>query len=85
MNPPFSYLNLVVNKIHNEGARAILIMPQWDDHSYFKDVQHMILRKCVYPEGSRVFERKGGATAGIRWPLWAVLVDGKEFSGWGGT
>ena len=78
MNPPFSLLPRVVDKIHKDGARVVLIMPLWEDREFFTKIQPMILRKCVYPEGSKVFEQKRKAMPGIRWPVWCVLVDGRE-------
>ena len=76
MNPPFSLLDSVVDKIKNDGAQAILIMPQWEDQRYFEEVQPMILKKCVYSKGAKVFEQKEGAMPGIRWPIWAAFVNG---------
>ena len=67
-----------MNKIRLDRAKAILIMPQWEDQLYFEEVQPMVVKVCVYPPGTLIFEQKYGSVAGIRWPLWAALVNGKE-------
>ena len=58
--PPFSLLDEVVEKIRNDGAKAVLIMPQWEGHRFFEEVQPMIFRKHIYPKGTRVFDHKEG-------------------------
>ena len=78
VNAPFSLLDNVVKNIRKDGAKAVLIMPQWEGHHFFEEVQPMIIRKHIYPKGTRVLEQKDGAMAGVRWPVWAALVDGNE-------
>ena len=80
INPPFSFLDQVVNKIRQDKAKAVLVMPEWEDHTFFESVQPLIVRRYLFPKGTRVFEQKSGAMPGIRWPLCIAFVDGNRDS-----
>ena len=76
-NPPFSRLQDVVDKIIKEEARGILILPHWSNQKYFQDIQKYIVKKFLYPVGTRFFERPDQAVNGIKWPVWAIFFDAK--------
>jgi hypothetical protein len=76
-NPPFTLLNNVVTKASTEGANIILIAPDWKDHQYYKDMWSNSRSHWYFPVGTHLFELDGTAVPGIRWPCWAVWLDGR--------
>ena len=69
-------LGKVVEKLKNEKARAILIIPHWTDKAWFGRVQPMVKEKHFYPKGTKIFEQLGGDVGEVQWHVWALLVDG---------
>ena len=78
VNPPFSRLNEVIPKLVDEQARGILIMPHWKNQMFFDEVWKIVQKKHYYPRGSRVFETVDGVVGGVKWPVWALYVDGTK-------
>ena len=54
-NPPFSRLQEVVQKIVDDRAQVILIMPHWTNYQWFEDVQPYVVRKYFYKKGTLFF------------------------------
>lgn len=77
INAPFKVLEQVVDKIADELAKAILICPHWPSRPFLKKASTMTVRKYLYPKGTRLFEQKDASVSGIRWPCWALLLDGR--------
>jgi hypothetical protein len=75
-NPPFSDLDRVVAKVRADQARVLLVAPDWDNWKFYKEMWAMCEDYCCYPEGSKVFEIDGREMPGVRWTVWAVLLDG---------
>ena len=75
-NPPFSRLQEVVQKIVDDRAKVILIMPHWTSNQWFHDIQPYVQRKYFYKKGTLFFEQRAGLVGGLPWPVWALLVDG---------
>ena len=80
-NPPFSQLGKVVSKIRADKARAVLIVPNWQGHQWFQEARDMTQKRVFYPEGSKVFEVEHGRVGGVKWGVWALLVDGTHTGG----
>lgn len=79
VNPPFSQLGAVVSKLIRDAGRAILIMPNWRSFGWFAQIQPYVVKKYLYPTGTRMFEDASGPMPGLKWPCWALLVDcGRE-------
>lgn len=75
-NPPFSMLQQVVEKIKRDGAKVLLVCPDWRSCSWWKSLQEHVVRRHYYPKGTAVFELDKKPVGGIRWGLWAYYVDG---------
>jgi hypothetical protein len=78
-NPPFSKLDQVVQKVKKDKCQMILVCPDWRNRWYFQAVRPHIVRQYYYAPGTHVFELPPVAVAGIRWGLWALLIDGELF------
>lgn len=76
LNPPFSVLGKVVEKVAADAAKVVLICPHWTDQQWFYDVQKMIVKRFFFKKGTFLFEVRDGAVNGIPWGVWALLLDG---------
>ena len=81
LNPPFTLLNAVVQKLQEDQAVAILVMPHWCNQEFYEAVKPFIVRKHFYKAGSMMFETESGSVGGTPWPVWALYVDCRE-DGW---
>ena len=75
LNPPFCKLEAVTDKLLAEQARAVVICPHWPRRKYFQELQKVGVRKYIYPIGTKFFERTTSTVSGIKFPVWAILVD----------
>ena len=75
MNTPFGRLKEVVQKILRDGARVVLVCPNWPRDVWGKKVQPFVVDEVWYPKGSKVFLRDGKLIRGTRWGVHAYLVD----------
>jgi hypothetical protein len=76
-NPPYSQLDRVVEKVIGERARAVLVVPGWREEAWWKRLQPYVKKSWHYAVKTEVFELAGKRVEGIRWPLWAYLVDAR--------
>ena len=79
INPPYSALDRTIDKVIRDGAEAVLVLPDWQSTSWWKDIQKYVLRHYFYPPGTKVFNLEGTEfDAGVRWGVWSyyVQVDG---------
>jgi hypothetical protein len=74
-NPPFSQLDKVVKKAKQEGARMILIAPDWRSEVYYTEMWPVVKRHYYYEKGTQFFELNGKAVGGLHWGVWAVYLD----------
>ena len=72
-NPPSSLWPQVAQKIARTPCRVVCIAPGW--HSEWLRLLLVLSVKKIYFEvGCRFFEVDNKVCKGIRWPLWALLV-----------
>lgn len=71
MNPPFSMMSRVTQKLIADQAYVVLICPNWDAQ-WLHDIMQFVLRRYCYKIGRKVFENTGALYS---WDVWALLVD----------
>ena len=77
MNPPYSALEKTIKKVIEDGAEAIMVLPDWRSTQWWKDIQKYVRRRYWYPPGVKVFELSDSDfNAGTRWGVWAYYVKG---------
>ena len=76
MNPPYSRLDDTMEKVIQDGAEAIMVLPDWRSTSWWEDIQPYVLRRYWYPPGKKIFELEGSSfDEGTRWGVWAYYVN----------
>lgn len=80
LNPPFSLMSRVIQKIKEDQATCVLVCPHWTTEPWFQDVMKMSKRSYFYKKGTQLFEVMDGIVPGIRWPVWVLLIDGSDLS-----
>jgi hypothetical protein len=57
MNPPYSMMDMVVEKLKRERPRhALIICPRWTNTKWYKDLIMMSDDRLVLPKGMLIFE-----------------------------
>lgn len=80
--PPFNLIARVIQHVIYCGARATLVVPQWEAQSWYPLLEAITVRKIVIPEGAAAFEK--GASGFVEpWQnpysiYVAALVDGRK-------
>ena len=73
-NPPFSKIDQVIEKAQKEGARIILILPDWPSQQWFGEVWKHAQRYHYYPETTPLFELDSlPMPPTLKWGVWAIL------------
>ena len=63
----------------SDGAKAILIAPDWRTDPFFKPMWEIVQRCYYYKPGIKFFELDDREVPPLRkWGVWAVLVKGTE-------
>jgi hypothetical protein len=75
MNPPYSKLAEIIDKIDRERARCVLVVPAWTTEPWWTKLQQMIYKKYWYRVGTSIFELNGREVEGVKWPVVACVVD----------
>ena len=75
MNPPFSLLSKVVQRIKSDHAHGIIIVPDWGYTKWYKELLPFWKRDVLFEKGCKVFELGGKICNGTRWPTRAILFD----------
>ena len=78
MNPPFSRIGEVVQKIAEDGAHAVLVVPDWPRRTWHKKAMRMAMVSLRYPVGNHIFEMPGARKRPTPWPLRVLLICGHE-------
>ncbi|EPS62093.1 hypothetical protein M569_12700, partial [Genlisea aurea] len=78
INPPFSQLSEVVNKIETDGAECLLVCPDWSARPWFAKAQLLCAKAHFYPPGSRLFETDKGPAGPTRWGVWVLYIPAKS-------
>ena len=76
MNPPYSMLDKVVHKLAEDGASAILVVPNWPHRLWWRHLQVMVSTSLFFPRGHRLFELSGRTCGPSRWGTWAYFITG---------
>ena len=76
MNPPFSIMARVIEKLKADAGHAILTMPAWHDQQWYKDAQELIKFKIIYPRGSNVFRDVNHNVLATMWDTEVCLICG---------
>ena len=77
MNPPYSKMRKVVDKMVADKCRAVMIVPDWRKGTsryadgWLEELMEYALERYWYAEGVRMFEDTGPT----HWPVWGLLVD----------
>lgn len=76
VNPPFSHAALAINKLHVEGASAVLILPVWTAQTWWARLMALAELAVLLPAGAPLYTH--GAAAGPapspRWQTAAFIV-----------
>ena len=75
LNPPWSLWPKVVKKLQAEKCTAICVCPDWHK-GWVRKIFRMVKNKFRFEEGTELFEVHGKTMDGIRWGVWALLVEG---------
>ena len=76
LNPPFSKLNEVVEKIAQDGAHAVLVVPDWARRTWHKKAMGMRVADIRFPKYTKLFELDGAPLKGTLWATRVILVCG---------
>ena len=76
MNPPFSALEKVIEKVINDGAHAILVMPEWCHRKFHKAALAIRLADVLLPRGTKLFSLNGKLFRGTLWRTRLLLMCG---------
>jgi hypothetical protein len=80
MNPPYSEIPKVVDKIRRDKAKVIAVLPDWPTEKWFQEVWSMVKKYHHYPIGTDFFELQGKSYKLRKWGVWAMLIDNSESS-----
>ena len=75
INPPWTLWPRVVKKLLKTKCTAICICPDWE-RKWVKTLFRMATKKFRFEEGTHLFEANGKPMEGIRWGVWALLIEG---------
>jgi len=76
MNAPFSALEKVIEKVINDGAHAILVMPEWCHRKFHKAALAIRLADVLLPRGTKLFSLNGKLFRGTLWRTRILLMCG---------
>ena len=76
VNPPYSKWNEVLNKVQEDKARILAVIPVWPDRIFFKRAMAMVEASWVVPAGRHVFFLPGHQVGPTRWPVMFGLMNG---------
>ena len=74
LNPPFSKLQDTVMKVIADGARGVMVAPDWSS-SWLQVLLQISKKKLYYSVGEEFFELHGNPAGPIRWGIHFVLLD----------
>jgi hypothetical protein len=66
LNPPYGELWGVVDKVVHDGARAILVCPNWPRDKWWKKLMALVVDEVWYPKGTKFFLRQGKLMSGTK-------------------
>ena len=78
--PPWSLWPAVVDKIYEQSVWVICICPAWKT-PWLAKLMRIGVQKLYFPKGEKFFELFGRPSKGLRWGVWAILVDSTWVNG----
>jgi hypothetical protein len=66
-------------KLKGERCTAICLCPDWEKE-WVRKLFRLVTKKFRFEEGTELFEVNGKPMEGIRWGVWALLVEGGEIA-----
>ena len=76
MNPPYSKYRRVLQKIVEDGAVCLLLLPVWPARIWYNWAQQIWVSKITFPAGYMFFELDGQQMPPTRWAIEVVYVGG---------
>ena len=77
--PPFSQIVRVIDKLVQDRAQAILIVPFWPRRQYVRRLASLAAKIWEIPPHTEVFELEGTKARPTRWPVWAVYINPQKW------
>ena len=65
INPPFNMFPRVLDKIIQEKAHAVILVPKWTKHKFFWKAWGLAVDAAMVPKGTVMFERNGKILKGV--------------------
>ena len=77
VNAPFEHLGRVTSKLVRDGARAVVVVPEWNEW-WFRTLRSMSVREYKVPRERKIFTQGGGVAPlpQREWNTWAFLLPG---------
>ena len=75
-NPPFSLLHKVLVKVVDDKAHAIVVMPEWRTHSFFRLAKDLEVCSIRFDRWEGIFEENGSPLRKMSWDAQAIYVCG---------
>ena len=76
MNPPYSRLNEVLDKVRADAAHVLFVAPRWGARLWYKEAEKLAVAKLVYPPGIHFFQHPEKKNRTSLWPVTAFLLCG---------
>ena len=76
VNPPFASYPKILEKIVEDRAHAVLIMPEWHKQDFFHKAKNLEIRSVRFDCHQGLFEVRGKPLPLLRWPVQAIFVCG---------
>ena len=76
MNPPYTQLYQVVEKISAEGAHCILVVPKWPQRKWYQAAQRIAAESFEYPANIKLFQHPHKRNRPSLWPVTVLFSVG---------
>ena len=74
--PFLSIFPRVLDKIVQDKAHAVILVPKWTKHKFFWKAWGLAVDAVMVPKVTFMFERNGKGQKGVPWDVYAFLVRG---------
>lgn len=78
LNPPYSMMQRVVDKLREDQAHAILVAPEWPTKAWWQALQAMVAWRWRIPAGSKTFMLYNRPCGPTRWPVQVMVICGAD-------
>ena len=76
-NPPWSLIDLVLQKTEAEGATVLVVNPEWTDHPWFPMLENMTLRTMTWSQ-PLYLDKRGHIRPAQKWKTSFSVVSGSK-------